>query len=435
MKKIKLAIVGRPNVGKSSLFNFISKTRLAIVDEEEGVTRDRLYCEGEFMGHSFELIDTAGIDTHSKKIFHEEMIIQSKIAINEADSIVMVVDGKIGVTSLDHEVAKLLLKTKKHIVLAINKLDQVEDLDIKIFRSLGIKDMIAISALNGNNIEDLLQIAFKDTDWPIEENMDRPLKVAIIGRPNVGKSTLLNALLGETRSIVSDVAGTTRDAIDGSVIFENKEFLFIDTAGIKRKNKESDAIEKFARIRTESSIERADIAIVIIDPSIGITEQDKKIFDFLEEKQKSFIILLNKWDLIKGYRMEICKRALIEEHPYLKFHPLLFISAKTKRNLFEIFPLLLKVLDNQNRKISTAHLNKFIEECLQRYHPPMINGKRLRIYYLTQKGINPLRFILFVNQKDLMTQSYKKYLMNQLKEKFQLDGVFILFDISQKVRE
>ena len=439
MKKIiKLALVGRPNVGKSAIFNKISRKNVSIVHEEEGITRDRIYYTADFFGNPFEVIDTAGIDPRADQEFNEEVLFQTQIAIGEADTIVMVVDSKTGLTQLDEEVAKLLHRTKKPIVLAVNKVDdpEKEELSIDAFVSLGIKNIIAVSATQSFNIAELLEASFKDISWPEEVNEDeeRPDKIAFIGRTNVGKSTLLNYLLNEKRSVVSSLPGTTRDAIDVDLTYKGKPYTFIDTAGIKRKHKEHFVVDKFARIRTEKTIERADICILLIDAKEGFSTQDKKVASLLEQARKGYVILINKWDLIKGFRMEHCRNGLTRNYPFTRNYPIVFASAKTGRNVDDLFKDIDKVLANQRRKISTSALNKFVEEAQQKYHSPMIRGKRLRIYYLTQMSISPPRFVLFINHKDLMTKSYMRYLTNQLRKTFELDGVSLVFEMRDKAK-
>jgi GTPase len=435
MGYIKLALVGRPNVGKSALFNRIIKKRSAIVDDEEGTTRDRLYGVSEIFGKPFEVIDTAGIDLHSNKDFNEDVLYQANLAIDEADVIALVVDAKIGVTNLDAEVVKILFKSKKPLVLAVNKVDDasMETHMTSQFYSLGIKKMIPVSAAQGYHIAELLEAAFEGIEFKeIEEEKKEFINVAIVGRANVGKSTLLNYLTSEKRSVVSSIAGTTRDNIDALVENNGQTYSFIDTAGIRRKNKEHEAVDKFASIRTKKAIEKADVCLLILDANEGFTVQEKKIASLIEERGKGCILLLNKWDLIKGYRMEHCKRGLVEESPFIKTSPILFISAKNGRNVDKIFNLVKTVSESQRQRISTGILNKFVEKCLQKCHPPMIGGKRLRIYYLTQVDVAPARFILFVNNSELLTETYKKYLLNQFRDSFSFSGVPIILNVKDK---
>lgn len=434
MKKIKLALVGRPNVGKSALFNRICKKRISIVDEMEGVTRDRIYAEADFFGKPFDVIDTGGISFQDELPFIEEVKQQAEIAIEEADVLVMVVDARTGVQELDREVAKILLKTNKPLVLAINKVDHAnQEGHVHEFYGLGISQVIGVSATQGNNIAELLEKAFAPIDWSEgEEEKHNCPKLAIIGRANVGKSTLLNAFLEENRSIVSPIAGTTRDSIDAHITIDSKPYLLIDTAGIRRKKSESEVVDKFAAIRTERAIERADICLMLIDVQEGITAEEKKILQTIEEMGKGCILLFNKWDLVKGFRMEHCLKAANEEAQFLSHCPKLILSAKTRRNLDQIFPLVDNVYTQMHRRISTGELNQFVKKAIQLRPPPMITGKRLRVYYLTQVKTDPPRFILFVNYKNLLTLTYKKYLLNQFRKEYGFDGAPLFFQLRAK---
>lgn len=432
-KKIKIALIGRPNVGKSALFNRLSKKRIAIVDEAVGVTRDRLYTDSEFFGHQFELIDTGGIDPISKIPFHDEVRIQTEIAIEEADILVMVVDGQVGVTLLDEMVANHLLRTKKKVVLAVNKIDDhLHKHLIHPFYQLGIGDIVAVSAVQGLQVTELLEHCFKGVEWPEEEVEEPSIKVAIIGRPNAGKSTLVNYLLQESRCVVSPIAGTTRDSIDTHIEKEGKKFTLIDTAGIRRKRAEHEVVDKFAAVRTQRAIARADVCILLMDAQQGITAQEKRIAEMIEEQGKGCILLFNKWDLVHGFRMEHCLRGIKEEASFLSYCPTLFVSALTGRNLEELFPLMLSVKEQRDQRVSTGQLNKFIEQVFQKYHPPMIRGKRLRVYYTTQVQASPPRFVMFVNGPELMMDSYKKYILNQFREKYGFAGVPIIFELRGK---
>ncbi|WP_068467282.1 ribosome biogenesis GTPase Der [Candidatus Protochlamydia phocaeensis] len=430
----KLAIVGRPNVGKSALFNRICKQKIAIVDEAEGVTRDRLYAESELFGFHFQVIDTGGINSRSKVLFNEEIKRQAEIAIEEADTIIQVVDAQIGITELDKEVSKILLKTNKPVCLAVNKIDNMQQLPLMHqFHSLGISRLIPVSASQGWQIAELLEAAFENVPHETEPEPDSSsIKVAIVGRPNVGKSSLVNYLLDEERCIVSPIPGTTRDSIDISFTQDGHLYTFIDTAGIRRKKAEHEVVDKFAAIRTERAIERADLCILILDVQEGMTAQDKKIANTIEEAGKGCIILLNKWDLVKGFRMEHCLKSIEEEVPFLKHCPKIFTSAKTGRNVDKIFPLIQEVYHNSLKRITTHQLNKFIGSALQKNHPPMITGKRLRIYYMAQVDVQPPKFILFVNYPALMTETYKKYLYNQFRETYAFTGVPILMYLKGK---
>ncbi len=437
MKKLKkLAIVGRPNVGKSALFNRICKKHIAIVDEAEGITRDRLYAAADFFGAPFQVIDTGGIDPKSKALFNEEVKQQAEIAIEEADTLIMVVDAKIGVTSLDHELAKILLRKKKPVCLAVNKVDNemVHNLQHD-FHVLGINKIVPVSASQNWRIAELLETAFADLDIaPSEEETDGTIHVAVVGRTNVGKSSLVNYILDDNRCIVSPIAGTTRDSIDVKFTHNNIEFTFIDTAGIRRKKSEHEVVDKFAAIRTERAIERADVCLLVLDSQEGITAQEKRIANQIEEQGKGCILLFNKWDLVHGFRMEHCLSEVEEEVPFLKHCPKMMISALTGRNIEKIFPLIKEVHENSSLKIPTPQLNKFIEASIQKHHPAMIKGKRLRIYYMAQVDIQPPKFVLFVNNTNLMMESFKKYLYNQFRDQFGFAGVPVIFNLKGKAK-
>lgn len=434
----KLAIVGRPNVGKSALFNRICKERIAIVDEAEGVTRDRLYADVEFFGIRFQVIDTGGINSHSKAVFNEEIKRQAEIAIEEADTIIQVVDAQIGITDLDQEVSKILLRTRKPVCLAVNKVDDVSQTDlIHQFYPLGIERIVPVSATQGWQIAELLETAFekipKETIEEVED--DSSIKIAIVGRPNVGKSSLVNFLLEDERCIVSPIPGTTRDSVDISFIHEDQEYTLIDTAGVRRKRAEHEVVDKFAAIRTQRAIERADLCLLMLDVQEGMTAQDKKIANMIEEAGKGCILLFNKWDLIKGFRMEHCLRSVEEEVQFLKHCPKLFMSVKTGRNVEKVFALIQEVYENSRKRITTHQLNKFLGLAMQKNHPPMIMGKRLRIYYMAQVAIQPPKFIFFVNYPNLMTDTYKKYLYNQFRETYEFTGVPITFHLKGKEKK
>jgi len=434
----KLAIVGRPNVGKSALFNRICGKRLSIVDEAEGITRDRLYAEADLFGRPFLLIDTGGIDLSGKILFAEEVKRQAEAAIEEADAILFVVDGQVGPTPLDEELAKRLRRGTKPVIVAVNKIDREGgEEQVSQFLRFGIREVRGISALQGYQIAELLEAALsliepKEKPAETPPPPDQAIRVAIIGRPNVGKSTLLNQLLSEQRSIVSPIAGTTRDAIDVLYEQEGQRYLLIDTAGIRRKKSEKEVVDKFAAIRTEEAIDRAEVCLFVLDSFEGFTTQERRIASEIEAKGKSCILLFNKWDLIENLRMEHALRGVREAAPFLAHCPTLFIETLSKRNLEKIFPLVQEVYRQRHLRLTTGTLNKFIESCLQKYHPPLIWGKRLRIYYLTQAETNPPKFVLFVNKSDLMTESYKKFLINRLRESFPFTGCPLLFELRGK---
>ncbi len=432
----KIAIVGRPNVGKSALFNRICQKRLSIVDEAEGITRDRLYAQADLFGRPFLLIDTGGIDLSGKIPFAEEVKRQAEAAIEEADAILFVVDGQVGPTPLDEELAKRLRKGKKPVIVAVNKIDQWgEETQVAAFHRLGIPKVMGISAMQGHQIAELLEAALNpiaEEESVVESPATDVIKVAIVGRPNVGKSTLLNQLLSEERSIVSPIAGTTRDAIDVDYELDGQKYLLIDTAGIRRKKSEKEVVDKFAAIRTEEAVGRADVCLLVLDAFEGFTTQERRIAAEIEEQGKSCILVFNKWDLIQNLRMEHALRGVREAAPFLAHCPTLFIEAQNKRNLDKIFPLIREVYQQRFLRLTTGALNKFIESCLQKYHPPLIWGKRLRIYYLTQAEINPPKFVLFVNKPDLMTDTYKKFLINQLRDAFPFTGCPLFFELRGK---
>ncbi len=429
MGKLKLALVGRPNVGKSALFNRICKHRIAIVDEAEGITRDRLYADADCFGKPFEVIDTGGIHPDSGIPFQEEIRRQTEIALVEADVLVMVVDATVGVTALDEWVARLLLKTGKRVVLAVNKVDDWGKMEyVYPFYSLGISKVVAVSATQAFQIAELLEEAFEGMTFEkTEEKKPGHIQVAIVGRPNVGKSTLVNTLLHEERCVVSPIAGTTRDSIDIDITVDGVPFTLIDTAGIRRKKSEHEVVDKFAAIRTERALERADICILMLDAERGMTHQDKRIAKQIEELGKGCVILFNKWDKVKGFRMEHCLKSMQIDMPFLAHCPTLFVSAQTGRHLEKLFSTIVEVDAAQKRRITTGQLNKFVEKVIQQYHPPMIDGKRLRIYYMAQVDVHPPRFVLFVNKPELMLETYAKYMMNQFRDMYGCLGAPIKF--------
>lgn len=433
MSPIKLAIVGRPNVGKSALFNRLCGKKIAIVDEAEGITRDRLYAEAEFFGNPFCIIDTGGIDPRASYTYNDQVKRQAEIAIEEADTLVLVVDANIGITTLDQEIAAILLKTNKPVCLAVNKVDTLDQEHlIHQFHSLGIKDVIGVSAVQGLHMAELLEAAFQDITFPEEEEQDDTIKIAIVGRPNTGKSTLINTFLNEERCIASPIAGTTRDSIDIVFEYNNQKYTLIDTAGIRNKHAEHEVVDKFAAIRTKRAIERCDVCVFMLDTQEGLTTHEKQIATDIETAQKSCLLFFNKWDLIKGVRMEHCLHSLREEARFLAHCPVIFGSALTTRNVDKILPTVNQIFTASRVRIGTHDLNKFIENCLIRNHPPMINGKRLRIYYMTQVTTQPPRFVLFINHSDLMTKTYQRYIYNQLRDKYNFEGSPISITLKDK---
>lgn len=427
--------MGRPNVGKSALFNRVIKKRTAIVEDIEGITRDRLYADAELFGKEFQVIDTGGLSQDKTAPFYEEVRKQTLLGIEEADSIVLVLDHRVGVTALDEEVAKLLHRTNKPVYLAVNKVDDLQGFVEFPYFSLGIETVIPVSALQGNNIVEMLELALSTYDQKIHtKEEDDSIKVAIIGRPNVGKSTFLNQVLKEERAAVSEIAGTTRDSIDAKVSIHGTSFVLIDTAGIRKKKSEKEVVEKFAFIRTQAAIERADVCCLIFDANEGLTLEEKRILSTIEKSGKSCVLVANKWDLVSNTRMEHCAKDLRQDCPFAKNLPLIFMSAKTGRNAPSVFTAIEKVQASQTKEIPTSELNKFMEKTLQLTHPPMIKGKRLRIYYLTQVSKAPLVFKLFINKKELMTLSYRKYILNQFREHFDVKGCPVFLKLQGKVR-
>lgn len=431
--KTKVALIGRPNVGKSALFNRIVGKRLSIVDEMEGVTRDRLYGEGDYFGRPFEIIDTGGMDPSGTLPFAEEVKRQAEIAIEEADSLILVVDGTVGITHLDQDIARVLKRTTKPLCLAVNKVDgeHLEPL-LAPFYKLGIQEVLPISAIQGRNIVELLEKALSPCPESSGEEKEAGIKVALIGRPNVGKSTLINTLIDEERCVVSPIPGTTRDHIDVAVTYEGETFTFIDTAGIRRKKSEHEVVDKFAAIRTTRAIERADVCLLMLDAQQGLTHQDKRIMNQIEKAGKGCLLFFNKWDLIKGVRMEHCYKSLEIEASFIRHCPTLFGSAKTGRHLEHIFSNLQTVYQDLHQRITTGKLNQFLEGAMQRRHPPMIQGKRLRVYYMAQVCTAPPRFVFFVNDPKRMNDTYKKYLINQFREAYRFSGTPLFFSLRGK---
>ena len=437
MAKPVVAIVGRPNVGKSMLFNKLTGKRMAIVEDTPGVTRDRLYGTCEWNGREFTLVDTGGIEPSTENEMLQFMRRQAEIAIETADVIVMVTDVTVGMTAADAEVATMLKRAKKPVVIAVNKCDKVGGVNPEVyeFYGLGLGDPIEVSAIHGHGTGDLLDACvdnFPDTDGE-EEEEDR-IKVAIIGKPNVGKSSLLNQILGVERVIVSNVAGTTRDAIDSN--FENQfgKYCFIDTAGMRRKSKIDDAIEKYSNLRSVSAIDRADVCLILIDANEGVTEQDTKIAGLAHEAGKACIIVVNKWDLIakETNTMDKMTDEIRRDLSYMSYAPVLFISAKTGQRVEKLYQLINEVADMSAMRITTGMLNNILEDATARVQPPSDKGRRLKIYYMTQIGVKPPHFVAFCNDARLFHFSYQRYLENQLRAVFGLMGTPIKLTIRQK---
>ena len=432
-----VAIVGRPNVGKSMLFNKLTGQRLSIVEDTPGVTRDRLYAPCEWRGRSFDLVDTGGIEPGTDDQILAFMREQAEIAIQNATVIIFVCDIKSGLTASDYDVAKMLLKSGKPVVLAVNKMDQVgrTNPDIYEFYNLGLGDPIAVSAVHGHGTGDLLDACF-DYFPPEEEEEDEDdvIKVAIIGKPNVGKSSLLNRILGEERVIVSNVAGTTRDAVDS--YFENKKgkYLFIDTAGMRKKSKVDDPIEKFSVLRATMAIERCDVCLILIDANEGVTEQDTKVAGLAHEAGKACIIVVNKWDAVEkdDKTMDRMREAVRRDLSYMTYAPIVFISALTGQRVNRLFQLINYVNDQAAMRITTGMLNTVLADATQRVQPPSDKGRRLKIFYMTQVGVRPPHFVCFCNDAKLFHFSYQRYLENQIRTTFGLEGTPIRLTIRQK---
>ena len=432
-----IAIVGRPNVGKSMLFNKLVGQRLSIVEDTPGVTRDRLYAEAEWRNRKFDLVDTGGIEPSADSQILAFMRQQAEIAIQHATVILFVCDIKTGLTASDQEVANMLLRSQKPVVLAVNKMDQVgiTNPDIYEFYNLGLGDPIAVSAVHGHGTGDLLDACmeyFPPEDE--EEEEDDVIKVAIIGKPNVGKSSLVNRILGEQRVIVSDMAGTTRDAVDS--YFENQKgkYLFIDTAGMRKKSKVDDRIEKFSVLRATMAIERADVCLILVDANEGVTEQDTKVAGLAHEAGKACIIVVNKWDAIEkdDKTMDHMRQDIRRDLSYMTYAPIVFISALTGQRVDRLFDLINYVNDQASLRITTGMLNTVLADATARVQPPTDKGRRLKIYYMTQIGIKPPHFVCFCTDSKLFHFSYQRYLENQIRSTFGLEGTPVRLTIRQK---
>lgn len=437
MSKPVVAVVGRPNVGKSTLFNKLCGQRLAIVDDTPGVTRDRIYGDCEWLGREMLLIDTGGIEPYSDDIILSQMRRQAQLAIDSADVIIFVTDVRTGIVATDEEVASMLQKSGKPIVLCVNKSDSLGEPPAEFyeFYNLGLGDPIQVSAVHGHGTGDLLDEVIKYL--PEEEETDEEtdtVKVAVIGKPNAGKSSLVNKMSGEERMIVSDIAGTTRDATDTLVENEHGSFVFIDTAGLRRKSKVDDAIEKYSVIRARMAVERANVCVIMIDATEGFTEQDSKVAGIAHELGKASIIAVNKWDLVEkdGKTMDSFRKKLMNDFSFMSYAPIIFISAKTGQRIDRLFELI-KYVDTQNAmRISTGKLNDVLASATARVQPPTDKGKRLKIYYMTQASTRPPTFVCFVNNKDLFHYSYQRYLDNRIREVFGLEGTPTKFVIRER---
>ena len=436
MKPI-VAVVGRPNVGKSTLFNALAGSKISIVKDTPGITRDRIYADVSWLNYNFTLIDTGGIEPDSKDIILSQMREQAQIAIDTADVILFMVDVKQGLQDSDAKVADMLRRSHKPVLLVVNKVDNFEKMmpDVYEFYNLGIGDPHAISAANQMGFGDLLDevVALFPQENAQEEEDDRP-KIAIVGKPNVGKSSIINKLIGENRLIVSDIAGTTRDAVDTVVKYNGKEYIFIDTAGLRRKNKIKEELEKYMIIRTVSAVERADLVVLVIDGEEGVTEQDAKIAGIAHDRGKGIIVAVNKWDAVEKndktiYRFTENVRNTLSFMPYAE---IIFISAKTGQRLNKLYETIEMVIENQTLRVGTGVLNEIMMEAVALQQPPTDKGKRLRLYYITQVSVKPPTFVIFVNEKYLMHFSYQRYIENQIRQAFGFRGTPLHFIIRER---
>lgn len=440
MGKPVVAIVGRPNVGKSTLFNYLSGHRISIVEDTPGVTRDRIYAEGEWRGREFTIIDTGGIEPFTGDFIKQQMIRQAEIAVETSDVIVFIVDMKTGITASDFDVAVMLRKSDKPVVIAVNKVDNVGELPPEAyeFYNLGMGEIYAISSIHGLGIGDLLDAVYEHFPSSEEESEEEDvIKVAVIGKPNVGKSSLINCVLGEERVIVSNIPGTTRDAIDTLVERNGNKYIFIDTAGIRRKSRIDESIEKYSVIRSWTAVDRSDVCIIMIDAQDGVTEQDTKIAGYAYEQGKAAIIAINKWDAVEKETgtLEKTRETIRRQLEFMSYAPIVFISAKTGQRVERLFDLVDFVFDQASFRVQTGMLNDVLNDATAMVQPPSDKGKRLKIYYMTQVGIKPPKFILFINNRELMHYSYERYIQNTLRSNFGFEGTPIQFIIRERGKD
>ena len=437
MKKQTIALVGRPNVGKSTIFNRIIGKKISIIEDTPGVTRDRIYGDATYNNHKFYLIDTGGIDLENAD-FNTEIKVQAELAINEADTVIFVVDGKEGLTTNDYEVRDMLRKTDKKVIVAINKIDSKESKEhLYDFYELGLEHYINVSGEQNIGIADLLDEATKDFTEVEEEYSDNVLKFSIIGRPNVGKSSLVNAILNEERSIVSDIAGTTRDSVDTPFTYHGQDMVVIDTAGMRKKGKVYENIEKYSLLRSMKAIDRSDVCVVVINAEEGIIEHDKHIIGYALEAGKALVLVVNKWDVIENKDEEMKKwtKLIKSDMAFISYVPIVFLSAKTKRRIHTLIPEILKVYENSKREIKTNVLNDVIREAYELNLPPSYKGRRLKIYFSVQASTCPPTFNIQVNSKGLVHFSYERYLENKIRESFNFEGTPIVINFKNKGEE
>ncbi|MBQ7707628.1 MAG: ribosome biogenesis GTPase Der [Lachnospiraceae bacterium] len=437
MSRPVVAIVGRPNVGKSTLFNALAGDKISIVQDTPGVTRDRIYADVSWLNYNFTIVDTGGIEPESNDVILRQMREQAEIAIETADVIVFLTDVRQGLVDADGKVADMLRRSKKPVVLVVNKVDSFEKFmpDVYEFYNLGIGDPVPISAASQLGIGDMLdEVAAHFDESALDETEDERPRIAIIGKPNVGKSSIINKLLGEERVIVSDVAGTTRDAIDTAIVRNGTEYVFIDTAGLRKKNKIKEEIERYSIIRTVSAVERCDVAVLVIDATEGVTEQDAKIAGIAHERGKGMIIAVNKWDAVEKDDKTIYKftNEIREKLAYMPYAELLFISAETGQRLPKLFEIIDSVIENHSLRIATGVVNEIMTEAVALNPPPTDKGKRLRLFYITQVSVKPPTFVIFVNDKELMHFSYTRYIENKIREAFGFRGTPLKFIIRER---
>ena len=437
MSKQVVAIVGRPNVGKSTLFNVLAGEMISIVKDTPGVTRDRIYADVSWLDQDFTLIDTGGIEPESSDIILSQMREQAQIAIDTADVIIFITDVRQGLVDADYKVADMLRRARKPVILAVNKVDNFDKFmpDVYEFYNLGIGDPNPVSASSRLGIGDLLDavVSYFPEKTEEEEEDERP-RVAIVGKPNVGKSSIINKLLGENRVIVSDIAGTTRDAIDTEIVHDGREYVFIDTAGLRRKSKIKEELERYSIIRTVTAVERADVVLMVIDAVEGVTEQDAKIAGIAHERGKGVIIVVNKWDAIEknDKTMREYEGKIRNVLSYMPYAEIMYISAKTGQRIHKLFEMIDMVIENQSLRIATGVLNEIMTEAVAMQQPPSDKGKRLKLYYITQVSVKPPTFVIFVNDKELMHFSYTRYLENKIREAFGFRGTSLKFFIRER---